>query len=97
MKKSAQLLALAASLTLSATAFAELPSSSQPGQNGAKSRAQVRAELVDAQHHGVIPAKKTDYPPSADTVKQNRQTHAIAKHDGQLIKEPTAQELNAAK
>jgi hypothetical protein len=97
MKKSVKLIALAASLTLSAAAFAELPPSTQTSPNGSKTRAQVRAELVDAQHHGVIPAKKTDYPPSADTVQQNRRNHAIAKHDGQLIKEPTAQELNASK
>ncbi|WP_323120373.1 DUF4148 domain-containing protein [Burkholderia alba] len=95
--KAAKLIALAASLTVSAAVFAELPPSTQTSPTGGKTREQVRAELVDAQHHGVIPAKKTDYPPSADTVKQNQRTHAIAKHGGQIVKEPTAQELNATK
>lgn len=37
-----------------------------------KTRAQVRAELLQAQEAGVIPTLNAEYPPSADTIARNR-------------------------
>ncbi|WP_206997194.1 DUF4148 domain-containing protein [Trinickia mobilis] len=37
-----------------------------------KTRAQVRAELLQAEEAGLIPANKNDYPPSAETIARNR-------------------------
>src|ERR1700757_159112 len=40
-------------------------------QPAGKTRAEVRAELVEAQRDGVVPAPKYDYPPSQDTIERN--------------------------
>lgn len=37
-----------------------------------KTRAQVRAELLQAEEAGLTPVHKNDYPPSAETVARNR-------------------------
>ena len=37
-----------------------------------KTPAQVRAELIDAERAGFVPAGKFDYPPSAATIARNR-------------------------
>ncbi len=37
-----------------------------------KTRAEVRAELLQAEEAGVIPVHKNDYPPSAETIARNR-------------------------
>ncbi|WP_183081499.1 DUF4148 domain-containing protein [Paraburkholderia fungorum] len=37
-----------------------------------KTRAQVRAELLQAQRAGLAPVHKNDYPPSAETIARNR-------------------------
>lgn len=37
-----------------------------------KTRAQVRAELLEAQRAGLAPVHKNDYPPSAETIARNR-------------------------
>ncbi|WP_075645491.1 DUF4148 domain-containing protein [Caballeronia mineralivorans] len=47
-----------------------------PATNGntglGKTRAQVRAELLQAEEAGVIPTLNAEYPPSADTIARNR-------------------------
>ncbi|ABC34118.1 DUF4148 domain-containing protein [Burkholderia thailandensis] len=47
-----------------------------------KTRGEVKQELIQAQHEGVVPAGKNDYPPSAALVKRNKEVHAIAVHGG---------------
>jgi Domain of unknown function (DUF4148) len=43
-----------------------------------KTRAQVRAELIDAERVGIVPAGKFDYPPSAATIARNRERFSLA-------------------
>ncbi|WP_175946265.1 DUF4148 domain-containing protein [Caballeronia sp. BCC1704] len=49
----------------------------------AKTREQVRQELVQAQHNGIIPSNKTQYPPNEATIARNKATHAATKHAGE--------------
>ncbi|SMG23084.1 DUF4148 domain-containing protein [Paraburkholderia susongensis] len=69
------LLAAAALLTLAiglpAGAYAQTTSSD------GVTRAQVRAELIQAQRDGTVPAPDWDYPPSARTIARNRELYAI--------------------
>ena len=48
----------------------------QPTQAGL-TRAEVRAQLIQAEADGLIPAGKTDYPPSAETIARNKELYAI--------------------
>ncbi|AOJ07127.1 DUF4148 domain-containing protein [Burkholderia mayonis] len=47
-----------------------------------KTRAKVAQELVRAQHEGIVPAGKNDYPPSAALIARNKTLHAISVHGG---------------
>lgn len=58
-------------LALSPAAFAQ-----------GKTRDEVRQKLIRAQHEGVVPAGKNDYPPSAALVARNKELHAISVHGG---------------
>ncbi|MGV7242878.1 DUF4148 domain-containing protein [Caballeronia sp. M23-90] len=62
----------------SAVAFAQVPSSG-------KTREQVKQELAQAQHDGIVPAPKHDYPPSPARVARNKEVHALTKHAGEQI------------
>jgi hypothetical protein len=55
----------------------------QAAQESGKTRAEVRQELVQAQHEGTVPASKNNYPPNADTITRNKELHAISKHRGE--------------
>ena len=44
-------------------------------------RADVIAELVQAQRDGTVPTSNWDYPPSAQTIARNRELYAIAHGD----------------
>ncbi|CAB3786201.1 hypothetical protein LMG28614_02252 [Paraburkholderia ultramafica] len=48
-----------------------------------KTRDQVRQELLQAQHDGLVVAGKQPYPPTAETQARNKELHAITKHAGQ--------------
>lgn len=43
-----------------------------------KTREQVRAELIQAEKAGLVPAGNTDYPPGPDTIERNRMRFAQA-------------------
>lgn len=58
------------SLSFGANAFAQ---SSPRGLT----RAEVQSQLVEAEAEGLVPAPKTDYPPSAQAVARNREIYAI--------------------
>lgn len=60
------------------TALALSPAAFSQG----KTRDEVRQELIRAQHEGVVPAGKNDYPPSAALVARNKELHAISVHGG---------------
>ncbi|EAY68841.1 hypothetical protein BDAG_01575 [Burkholderia dolosa AU0158] len=47
----------------------------------ALTRADVIAQLIQAQRDGTVPAPNSDYPPSADAVARNRELYAIAHHE----------------
>ena len=44
-------------------------------------RAEVIADLVQAERDGIVPTSNSDYPPSAATVARNRELYAIAHGD----------------
>lgn len=46
----------------------------------AKTREQVRAELVQAQHDGLTPGNKIQYPPTPENLARQKQLHAITTH-----------------
>jgi Domain of unknown function (DUF4148) len=43
-----------------------------------KTRAQVRAELIEAQRAGVIPTTDIDYPASDETIRRNQELYRLA-------------------
>lgn len=67
----AALLALALAIGTPVAAFAQT-SSSGP------TRADVIADLVQAQRDGTVPTSNWDYPPSTQTIARNRELYAIA-------------------
>lgn len=69
--------------TLCVVVVTMIGAASQVAQAQGKSRAQVNQELVQAQHDGVIPNSKTQYPPSADRIARNKELHAITWHAGE--------------
>lgn len=48
-----------------------------------KTRTQVVNELKQAQHDGVVPTGKTQYPPSGELVARNKELHGISVHGGE--------------
>ncbi|AOJ02305.1 hypothetical protein WS70_11095 [Burkholderia mayonis] len=70
------LVTAAAIATSVLTATSALASASDASQG--KTRAQVRAELIQAYRDGVIPASDGDYPPSQATIDANRTRPAAA-------------------
>jgi len=78
--KTAQLAALFVTATLSLgmatqAAFAQT-------QTQGKTRTQVVNELKQAQHDGVVPTSKTQYPPSSELIARNKELHGISVHGG---------------
>lgn len=48
------------------------PSTSDRATGYGKTRAQVRAELLEAERAGTLPVHKNEYPPSVETVARNQ-------------------------
>jgi hypothetical protein len=44
-------------------------------------RAQVRAQLVQAEADGLLPTGRNNYPPSPETIQHNREIWAAAHHE----------------
>ena len=44
-------------------------------------RAEVRAQLVQAEADGLLPVRKNDYPPSPATIARSKQLYAIQHND----------------
>lgn len=79
--KTAKLAALFVTATLSLgiatqAAFAQT-------QTQGKTRTQVVNELKQAQHDGVVPVSKTQYPPTGELVARNKELHGISVHGGE--------------
>ncbi|HTH60717.1 MAG TPA: DUF4148 domain-containing protein [Paraburkholderia sp.] len=62
----------AAMVALSGIAAAQHPT----GASG-KTREQVRQELEQAYRDGLLPHKRTEYPPSEATIKRNKELYAL--------------------
>ena len=52
-------------------------------QTQGKTRAEVINELKQAQHDGVVPTSKTQYPPTSEMVARNKELHVISMHAGE--------------
>lgn len=79
--KTAKLAALFVTATLSLgvasqAAFAQT-------QTSGKTRTEVINELKQAQHDGVVPTSKTQYPPTSDIVARNKALHGMSVHAGE--------------
>ena len=70
MKRLASLSIAALLLASGANAFAQTTSSGL-------TRAEVHAQLVQAEADGILPNSKLDYPPSPETIARNKQLYAI--------------------
>jgi hypothetical protein len=68
------LVAMAASVPTLASAQTMPADSDQPGLT----RAQVLADLVNAEREGLVPTTDGDYPPSDRTIARNRELYAIS-------------------
>jgi len=54
-------------------------------QNAGKTRAEVRAELVQAEAQGLVPISKNDYPPTPLTIARNRAEYQSSHMDDRVI------------
>ena len=55
-----------------------------------KTRAQARAELLQAQEAGLVPVPKNDYPISAEAIARNRARFQQGEHTWRAAGQPTA-------
>ncbi|WP_175717411.1 DUF4148 domain-containing protein [Burkholderia anthina] len=77
--KTAKLAALFVTATLSLGIAAQAAFAQTPG----KTRTEVVNELKQAQHDGVVPTSKTQYPPTGDIVARNKVLHGMSVHAGE--------------
>ncbi|SAK93032.1 hypothetical protein AWB81_05069 [Caballeronia arationis] len=59
-------------------------------ESQSKTREQVREEIAEARRDGLLPYKRHDYPPSAATIKRNKELYAIAHPGDAAVKEASA-------
>lgn len=52
-------------------------------QTQGKTRTEVVNELKQAQHDGVVPTSKTQYPPTGEIVARNKELHGMSTHAGE--------------
>ncbi|MFH5254977.1 DUF4148 domain-containing protein [Burkholderia semiarida] len=52
-------------------------------QTQGKTRTQVVNELKQAQHDGIVPISKTQYPPTGELIARNKELHEISVHGGE--------------
>ncbi|HGO6127175.1 TPA: DUF4148 domain-containing protein [Burkholderia cepacia] len=79
--KTARLAALFVTATLSLGMVSQAASAQTQTQG--KTRTQVVNELKQAQHDGVVPTSKTQYPPSGELIARNKELHGISVHGGE--------------
>lgn len=65
-----------AAIAVAALALSTIGTVSAQESPVGKTRAEVRAELIQAEAQGLLPTRKDDYPPSAATISQNRALYA---------------------
>ncbi|MGU3779994.1 DUF4148 domain-containing protein [Burkholderia metallica] len=81
--KTEKFAALIVTATLSFGAATQAAFAQTQTQTQGKTRAQVANELKQAQHDGVVPMSKTQYPPSGELVARNKELHGISVHGGE--------------
>ncbi|WP_350357428.1 DUF4148 domain-containing protein [Paraburkholderia fungorum] len=54
---------------------------SAPAAPRGKTREEVRDELAQAYQDGLLPFRKNDYPPSAATIRRNKELYAVTHPD----------------
>ncbi|QVN22543.1 DUF4148 domain-containing protein [Burkholderia pyrrocinia] len=86
--KSAKLAALFVTAMLSLGMATQAAFAQVQTQTQGKTRAQVVNELKQAQHDGIVPTSKTQYPPTSEIVARNKELHGISVHGGE--KKPQA-------
>ncbi|WP_269510843.1 DUF4148 domain-containing protein [Burkholderia sp. IMCC1007] len=59
-------------------------------------RADVRADLIQAERDGTLPTPKLDYPPSTETIARNRELYAIAHGDQPAAMAATSASVSTA-
>ena len=52
--------------------------------NTGKTRAEVRAELIQTEQQGTIPVSKNNYPPTPDEIAQNRAEYQVRHVDNRV-------------
>ncbi|HDR9045378.1 TPA: DUF4148 domain-containing protein [Burkholderia vietnamiensis] len=67
-------LLISAGIAISVPAFAD---NHAPQTQRGKTRAEVYAELIQAQKDGIIPTPKADYPPSQRTIERNQELYRL--------------------
>ncbi|VBB16098.1 DUF4148 domain-containing protein [Burkholderia stabilis] len=73
------------SMIVIAVAALSIATFSQTVAAQAKTRQEVRQELVRARHDGVIPSPNHDYPASPATVARNQEIHRATVHRGEKV------------
>jgi hypothetical protein len=84
MKKIARTMLLLSCLISSTAAFSQtaLPTAGADNQaSQGKTRAQVHAELIEAERAGVIPTSDIDYPASEETIRRNKELYRVGHKD----------------
>ncbi|MCA8271677.1 DUF4148 domain-containing protein [Burkholderia sp. AU30280] len=83
--KTATLAALfvTAALSLGIATQAAFAQTQTQTQTQGKTRTQVVNELKQAQHDGVVPTSKTQYPPTGELVARNKELHGMSVHGGE--------------
>ncbi|MDP9581547.1 UNVERIFIED_ORG: hypothetical protein J2791_000828 [Burkholderia contaminans] len=79
--KTTKLAALFITATLSLGITTQAPFAQTQTQG--KTRTEVINELKQAQHDGVVPTSKTQYPPTSEMIARNRELHVISMHAGE--------------
>ncbi|WP_175906678.1 MULTISPECIES: DUF4148 domain-containing protein [unclassified Burkholderia] len=86
--KTVKLAALFATATLSLGIATQAAFAQTQTQMQGKTRAEVINELKQAQHDGVVPTSKTQYPPTGEIVARNKELHGISVHAGEKAPQP---------
>ena len=86
--KTAKLAALFVTATLSLGMATQAAFAQTQTQTLGKTRTQVVNELKQAQHDGVVPVSKTQYPPTGELVARNKELHGISVHGGEKKPQP---------
>ncbi|EMN1926960.1 DUF4148 domain-containing protein [Burkholderia ambifaria] len=77
-----------AALFVTATLSLGITTQAAFAQTQGKTRTEVINELKQAQHDGVVPTSKTQYPPTSEMIARNKELHVISMHAGEKTPQP---------